>query len=80
MLYSRFSLAMYLIYGARLAAKMCQTFVTLWTVACPAPLFMRFSRQEYWIGLPFPFPGALPNSGIKSRPPALHTDSLLAEL
>ena len=26
--------------------------VTLWTVACRAPLFMGFSRQEYWTGLP----------------------------
>ena len=31
-------------------------FVTLWTVACQAPLSMGFSRQEYWSGLPFPFP------------------------
>ena len=27
---------------------------------------IRFSRQEYWNGLPFPPPGDLPNSGIKS--------------
>ena len=26
---------------------------------------MRFSRQEYWNGLPFPSPGDLPNTGIK---------------
>ena len=32
-------------------------FVTLWTVACQAPLSMGFSRQEYWSGLPFPPPG-----------------------
>ena len=25
-------------------------FVTSWTVACQAPLFMEFSRQEYWRG------------------------------
>ena len=42
-----------------------QPFVTLWTVARQAPLSMRFSRQEYWSGLPFPTPGDLPNSGIK---------------
>ena len=29
---------------------------TLWTLACQAPLFMGFSRQEYWSGLPFPSP------------------------
>ena len=31
--------------------------VTLWTVALQAPLSMRFSRQEYWGGLPCPAPG-----------------------
>ena len=30
-------------------------------VACQAPLSMEFSRQEYGSGLPFPFPGDLPN-------------------
>ena len=38
---------------------------TLWTIACEAPLSMRFSRQEYWSGLPCPPPGDLPNPGIK---------------
>jgi len=33
--------------------------VTSWTVACQAPLSMRFSRQEYWSGLTFPTPGDL---------------------
>ena len=32
---------------------------------------MEFSRQEYWSGLPFPSPGNLPGSGIKSRSSAL---------
>ena len=36
-----------------------------------APLSMEFSRQEYWSGLPFPFPGALPNPGIKPGSPVL---------
>ena len=31
-------------------------FVTPWIVAHQAPLSMRFSRQEYWSGLPFPSP------------------------
>ena len=31
-------------------------FMTLWTVACQAPLSMGFSRQEHWSGLPFPSP------------------------
>ena len=42
-----------------------QLFVTPWTVARQAPLFMRFPRQEYWRGLPFPTPGALPDRVIE---------------
>ena len=38
-------------------------FATPWTVACQAPLSARFSRQEYWSGLPFPSPGDLPDPG-----------------
>ena len=45
-------------------------FVTLWTVAYQAPSSMGFFRQEYWSGLPFPFPGDLPNTGIKAGSPA----------
>ena len=36
-----------------------------------APLSMGFSRQECWSGLPFPFPGNLPDPGIEPRSPAL---------
>ena len=46
-------------------------FMTLWTVAHQAPLFMGFSRQEYWSELPFPSPGHLMDPGIKPMPPAL---------
>ena len=42
---------------------------TQWTIACQAPLFMRFSRKKYWSGLPCPSPGHLPNSGIKPTSP-----------
>ena len=42
-----------------------QLFAILWTVACPAPLSMGFSRQEYWSGLPCYPPGDLPHPGIK---------------
>ena len=40
---------------------------------------MRFFRQEYWSGLPFPSLEDLPNPGIELRSPALQTDSLLSE-
>ena len=45
-------------------------------LACLAPLFMGFPRQEYWRRLPFPSPGDLPNPGIKPTSPALQADSL----
>ena len=54
-------------------------FATPWTVACQAPLSMRFSRQEYWSGLPFPSSGHLPDPGIKPRFPVLQADSLPSE-
>ena len=40
---------------------------------------MEFSRQDYWIGLPFPSPGDRSNPGIKPGSPALQADSLLSE-
>ena len=52
------------------------------TQSCPTlcdPMSMGFSRQEYWRGLPFPFPEDLPNTGIKLMSPALQADSLLSE-
>ena len=36
-----------------------------WTVAHQAPLYMEFSRQEYWSGLLFPPPGYLTDPGIE---------------
>ena len=55
-------------------------FVTLWTVAYQAPPSMGFSRQEYWLGLPFPSPEDLPDPGIKPRSPALEADTLTSEI
>ena len=56
-----------------------QLFATPWTAARQAPLSMEFSRQEYRSGLPFPFPGDLPNPGIEPGSLALRADSLLSE-
>ena len=53
--------------------------VTLWTVACQAPLSLGFSRQEYWSGLPDPPPGDLSDTVIGLASPAsptLQVDSL----
>ena len=46
---------------------------------CLAPLPMGFSRQEYWSGLPFPFPGDLPDQRIEPGSPVLQADSLPSE-
>ena len=56
-----------------------QLFVTPWTAACQASLLMRFSRQEYWSGLPCPPPGDLPNPGIEPGYPAFQVDSFTIE-
>jgi len=32
---------------------------------------MKLFRQEYWSGLPFPFPGDVPNPEIKPMSPTL---------
>ena len=61
-----------------LVAQLCLN-LTPWTVAHQAPLFVEFSRQEYWSCLPFHSPGNLPNPGIKPESPALQADSLLHE-
>ena len=54
-------------------------FATPWTTAHQAPLYMEFSRQEYWSGLPFPSPGDLLDPGIKPGSPTLQTDALPSE-
>ena len=51
-------------------------FVTPRTVDNQAPLSMGFSRQEYWSGFPFPYPGDLPNPGIEPVSPTLQADAL----
>ena len=49
--------------------------VAPWTAAHEAPLFMGFSRQEYWSGLPCPPPGDLPNPGTEPKSLALQAGS-----
>ena len=53
--------------------------VTPWYTVCQVPWAMGFPRQEYWSGFPFPFPGDLPNPGIKPQSPALQADALSSE-
>ena len=39
--------------------------MTLWTVAHQTSLSIGVSRQEYWSGLPFSFPGDLSDLGTE---------------
>ena len=41
---------------------------------------MEFPREEYWSGMPCPFPEDLPTPGIKPWSPASQADSLPFEL
>ena len=56
-----------------ISLSLLRLFATLWTVAHQAPS-KGFSRQEYWSGLPFPFPGDLLDPGIEPRSPAWQAD------
>ena len=49
------------------------------TVACQPPLSLKFSRQGYWSGLPFPSSGDLPDPGIEPLSPTLQADYLPSE-
>ena len=42
-------------------------FAIPWTVTHQAPLSLRFSRQEYWSGFPFPTPGDLPDPRYRNH-------------
>ena len=53
---------------------------TPWTAAHQDSLSMKFSRQEYWSGLPFPSPEDLPDLGTEPGSPALQADALPSEL
>ena len=61
---------------ARLCPTLCDP---MDNIAHEAPLFIGFSRQEYWSGLPFPFLADLPNPGIELGSPALQADSVPSE-
>ena len=63
-----------------LVAKLCPTLETPWTLAHQAPFSMRFLRQDYSSGLPFPSPGDLADPGIKPGSLALQADYLPNEL
>ena len=55
---------------------MLDSFAASLTVACQAPLSMKFSRQEYWSGLPFPSPGDLRGFNLSVSAGGSHWKSL----
>ena len=53
------------IWGGVVALSPVWLFGTLWTISHQVPLSVKFSRQEYWSGLPFLTPRDLLNTGIE---------------
>ena len=66
-------------YMHAMSLQLFWLFVAPWTITHQSPLFLAFSRQEYWSGLPFRSPGDLPNPGIEPGCPALQADALSSE-
>ena len=60
--------------------QLCPTLCDPMNCSYQAPPSMGFCRQEYWSGLLFPSPGALPEPGIEPGSPALLADALPSEL
>ena len=52
-------------------AQLCPTLCDPMECTWPTPLFMAFSRQEYWSRLPFPPPGDFFDPGIEPISSAL---------
>ena len=76
--YICFLIFLFLPFAISLLSRV-RLFATPWTVAYQAPPSMKFSRQEYWSGLPFPSLGDLPDPGIKPGSPAVQADALPSE-
>ena len=57
-------LTIYLSISIILVAQSYPTLCNPRDSTCLAPLSMKFSRQEYWSGQPFPFPGVFQTQGL----------------
>ena len=62
-----------------LAAQSCPTLCDPIDLGHQAPLFMEFSRQEFWNGLPFPSPGDFPDPRIEPVSPSLQAEFFPSE-
>ena len=54
-----------------LVAQSCPALCDPMDCSPQGPLSMKFSRQAYWSGLPFPSPGDLLHPEVKPKSPAL---------
>ena len=61
---------LYIVVKVKLLSCVC-LFATPWTVAYHTPPSVGFSRQEYWSGLPFPYPEDLPDPRTEPGSPTL---------
>ena len=68
-----------MLYVCVLLTQSCWTLCDPTDCSPPGSLCMGLSRQEYWSGLPFSFPGDLLNPGIKPESASLQADSLPSE-
>ena len=57
--------------GCCLVSKSCWTLCDPSGRNPPGPSVHGIPRQEYWTGFPFPSPGDLPHTGVKSTSPSL---------
>ena len=71
-----FSFQVYLQGCESVSCKVGLTLCNPIDCSLPGSSSMGFPRQEYWSGLPFPFPGNLPDPGIEPRSSTLQADSL----
>ena len=60
-------------------AQLCPTLCDPMDCSPPGFSVHGILQQEYWSGLPFPFPEDLPDPGIEPGSPALQADSLPSE-
>ena len=61
-------------------SQLCPSLCDAMDCSLPGFSVHAFSRQEYWSGLPLPFPGDLPDPGIKLGSPALKADDCLMKV
>ena len=72
--YKYFVVGIISVVALKMKVLVAESYLTLCNpmdVACLAPLSVRFPRQEYWSGLPFPSPGDLSRPGSEPKSPAL---------